>query len=51
MIRERSSGTFNRSIGIDDVDPNGIDASFENGTLKVELKKIERKTVGNIEVK
>ena len=51
LIRERSSGTFSRSIGIDDVDPNGIDASFENGTLKVELKKIERKTVCNIEVK
>ena len=44
-------GTFSRSIAIDDVDPNGIEAFFDNGTLQVELKKIERKAVGNIEIK
>lgn len=51
LIRERSAGTFSRAIAIDDVDPNGIEASFENGTLKVELKKIEHKSSGNIEIK
>ena len=51
LIRERSAGTFSRAIAIDDVDPNGIEAIFENGTLKVELKKIEHKSSGNIEIK
>lgn len=51
LIRERSAGTFSRSIPLEDVDPNGIEATFENATLKVELKKAEHKTSGNIEVK
>ena len=51
LIRERSAGIFSRAIAIDDVDPNGIEATFENGTLKVELKKIEHKSSGNIEIK
>ena len=51
LIRERSAGTFSRSIPLEDVDPNGIEATFENATLKVELKKAEHKSSGNIEVK
>lgn len=38
-LSERSYGSFMRSMGIDDVDADKIDASFANGVLKVTLPK------------
>jgi HSP20 family protein len=41
--RERSAGKFARSIGFrDDIDVDGIDASFRDGVLRVNVPKSER---------
>ena len=41
--RERSAGKFARSIGFrDDIDVDGIDASFREGVLRVNIPKSER---------
>lgn len=39
ILHERTSGVYNRSIMLNDVDPEGIEAKFENGILSVKLKK------------
>ncbi|KPU43388.1 18 kDa heat shock protein [Oxobacter pfennigii] len=40
--RERHYGEFKRSFHIDNVDQNGIDASFKDGVLKVVLPKLNK---------
>lgn len=40
--QERSYGEFKRSFYVDNVDKNGITASFKDGVLKVELPKSEK---------
>jgi HSP20 family protein len=41
--RERTTGTFNRSIGFrDDVEVDEIDASFRDGVLRVNIPKSAR---------
>ena len=40
--RERHYGEFRRSFYIDNVDENNIDASFNDGVLKVSLPKIKK---------
>jgi HSP20 family protein len=40
--RERNYGEFKRSFYIDNVDDQKIDASFEDGVLKIELAKSEK---------
>jgi len=41
--RERAAGKFARSIGFrDDIDVDGIDASFRDGVLRVNVPKSER---------
>jgi HSP20 family protein len=41
--RERASGRFARSVGFrDDIDVDGIDASFRDGVLRVNIPKSER---------
>jgi HSP20 family protein len=41
--RERAAGKFARSIGFrDDIDVDGIDASFRDGVLRVNVPKGER---------
>ena len=43
LRRERASGKFARSIGFrDDIDVDGIDASFRDGVLRVNVPKSER---------
>lgn len=39
LRRERSYGEFRRSFYVDDIDKNSINASFENGVLKIDLPK------------
>jgi HSP20 family protein len=41
--RERATGKFARSIGFrDDIEVDGIDASFQEGVLRVNVPKSER---------
>ena len=41
--RERATGKFARSIGFrDDIEVDGIDASFQEGVLRVKVPKSER---------
>ena len=40
--RERSYGSFSRSFYIDNVDKNSIEASFNDGQLKITLPKINQ---------
>lgn len=41
LLKERMSGNFSRTYYVgDDVCEDGIDATFENGTLKINVKKI-----------
>lgn len=37
--QERSAGQFRRTFYIDDIDPDRIDASFQDGVLKINLPK------------
>ncbi|MDD7021578.1 MAG: Hsp20/alpha crystallin family protein [Aeromonadales bacterium] len=39
VVHERSEGSYERQFSFEDADPNGIEASFDNGLLKVEVKK------------
>ncbi|KRU24529.1 heat shock protein [Clostridium sporogenes] len=39
--QERHYGEFNRSFYINNVDENNIDASFEDGVLKITLPKLD----------
>ena len=39
VMHERSEGSFERQFSFDDADPDGINASFNNGLLKVEIRK------------
>lgn len=43
--RERSYGEFKRSFYIDNVDESKIDASFNDGVLKINLPKIDKTKV------
>ncbi len=51
--RERKYGAFRRSFFVEDIEDEAIDASFDNGLLKIELKKEtpEIKTAKPIEIK
>ena len=40
--RERSYGSFSRSFYIDNVDKNSIEASFNDGQLKITLPKVNQ---------
>jgi HSP20 family protein len=50
-LSERSYGSFVRSLSIDDVDANRIEASFKNGVLKVMLPRQATAATKTIEVK
>ncbi|MDI4659400.1 Hsp20/alpha crystallin family protein, partial [Xanthobacter autotrophicus] len=53
-VCERSYGAFSRSFTLgDDVNKDNIDASYENGVLKIKLAKIEpvKPEVKQIEIK
>lgn len=39
ILRERVSGSYQRSFGFDNVTPEGIDAAFDNGVLTITLPK------------
>lgn len=39
LIRERHEGSYARSFAIDNIDEDGVEASFKNGELLVTLKK------------
>jgi HSP20 family protein len=40
--QERAAGQFRRTFYIDNIDPDGIDASFQEGVLKVTLPKTRK---------
>ncbi|EDU37077.1 heat-shock protein [Clostridium sporogenes] len=43
--QERYYGEFNRSFYIDNVDENNIEASFEDGVLKINLPKLDKENL------
>ncbi|MBN2852262.1 MAG: Hsp20/alpha crystallin family protein [Clostridia bacterium] len=47
LRRERRCGQFERSFSLDGVDKNAINASYDNGVLKVTLPKQEVKVEEN----
>ncbi len=48
LVSERSYGAFRRKLSLPaDVDPNGIEAKYRQGVLKVELKK-DQKAVNRV---
>lgn len=51
--KERQCGEYRRSFYIDNIQPDGIDATFRNGVLKIEMKKAPQisKAGKNIEIK
>jgi len=50
--RERSCGTFSRSFQLNfQVDPEGVEASFENGVLTIGLPRTDADKPKKIEVK
>ena len=52
IIKERQSGEFERTFEFEDVDPESINASLNDGILTINLSKIEQKeTKKMIEVK
>lgn len=50
LLHERTSGVYNRSIMLSDVDPEGIEAKFEDGVLCVKLKKLVKETTYSIKI-
>lgn len=50
ILHERTSGSYNRSIMLNDVDPEGIEAKFENGVLCVRLKKLAKSVTRTIKI-
>lgn len=50
ILHERTSGSYNRSIMLNDVDPEGIEAKFENGVLCVKLKKLAKSVTRTIKI-
>lgn len=51
--KERQCGEYRRSFYIDTIQPDGIDATFRNGVLKIEMKKAPQisRTGKSIEIK
>ena len=51
--KERSYGKYQRSFYVGNIDKNAIDASFENGILKVSMPKKEEEKLSThkIEIK
>lgn len=50
--QERHMGSYMRQLTVGtDVDPDTIDAKFENGVLSLELKKIEKTEPNRLEIK
>lgn len=51
--KERQSGEYRRSFYIDNIQPDGIEATFRNGVLKIEMKKMPQISSGGktIEIK
>lgn len=47
---ERTYGSFSRTFNVDGVKDDDIKANFENGTLKIELPKVEAKKPKKIEL-
>lgn len=48
---ERSYGSFSRTLTLpDDIDSKGISASFKDGVLKIEIKRVEGKENPNSEI-
>jgi len=47
---ERSYGSFSRTFNVEGVKDDSIKASFENGTLKLDLPKVEEKKPKKIEL-
>ncbi|MBV8990618.1 MAG: Hsp20/alpha crystallin family protein [Solirubrobacterales bacterium] len=49
---ERSSGKFSRSLSLPEgVDPEGVNASFENGVLEVRIPKPEQRKPHKVAIK
>ncbi len=52
ILKERVAGTYSRSFSFDDVDQDGIEATFDNGVLKVTLPKQQNvQNAARIEIK
>ncbi len=51
LIRERSSGTYERAFRLENVDQNAVEASFEHGILKVKLPKRNAQSSKTITIK
>ncbi|SIS43921.1 Hsp20/alpha crystallin family protein [Neptunomonas antarctica] len=50
--RERHVGSYMRQFTVgSEVDPDAIDARFENGVLSLELKKLEKSKPNKLEIK
>lgn len=46
LRRERRTGQFSRSFYVDDADADNIDATFENGVLRMTIPKLGKKSGG-----
>jgi HSP20 family protein len=50
--QERSSGPFRRVVALpDDVDPDGVDAKYQDGVLQIKVRRREAAKPRQIEVK
>ena len=50
VLNERFEGTYERSFSFEDVDPQNIEASFDEGELKIKLNKLEKNPSVNIKI-
>ncbi len=52
VLKERSSGNFSRSVTLPyEVEPDKVEASYENGVLRIHLPRSEREKPRKIPVK
>ena len=51
LVRERSSGTYERAVRLENIDENAVEASFENGVLTVKLPRRNSQSGKTITVK
>lgn len=51
LMRERISGSYSRSFAIDNIDQDGVEATFKDGELTVILKKTGKSSKRSIEIR
>ncbi len=50
IYRERTTSSLQRSVYLDDADADNISAKLENGVLRIEVQKQEKKKIRSIEI-